>query len=83
MAQSPASAADLSKWVEFEDRSTLGRFHWTVEIDLIDDANKVDTERYASRERTKDAAKERNSVCRVELSGTYFFFPAAHCNRRA
>ena len=69
--------------MEFEDRSTLGRFHWMVEIDLIHDANKGDTERYASRERTKDVAKEPNSLCRVELGRTYFFFPAAHGDGRA
>ena len=72
-----------SKGVEFEDSSTLGRFHRKVEIDLIDDANEVDTERYASRERTKDVAKEPNSLCRVQLGRTYFFFPAAYGDGRA
>lgn len=49
-----ASAADLSKSVEFEDGSTLGRFQRTVEIDSIHDANEPGTEQHASRERTKD-----------------------------
>ena len=48
-----ASAADLSKCVEFEDGSTLGRFQRTVEIDSIHDANEPGTEQHASRERTK------------------------------
>ena len=72
-----------SKWVEFEDRSTLGRFHRIVEIHTIGDANEPDTERYASRERTEDVAKEPNSLRRVQLGRTYFFFPAAHGDGRA
>jgi len=69
--------------VEFEDRSTLGRFHRMVEIDTIGDANEPDTERYASRERTKDVAKETNSLCRVQLGRTHVFFLAAHGDGRA
>jgi hypothetical protein len=72
-----------SKWVEFEDTPTLGRFQRTVEIDPIDGANEPDTERYASRERAEDVAKELNSLCRVQLGRTYFFFPAAHGDGRA
>jgi hypothetical protein len=69
--------------VEFEDTSALGRFHRMVEIDTIDDANEPDTERYASRVRTEDVAKEANSLCRVQLGRAYFFFPAAHGDGRA
>src|SRR5262249_47724825 len=54
-----------------------------VEIDPIDDANEVDSERDASRERTKDVAKEPNSLCRVQLGRSCFFIPAAHGDRRA
>jgi len=52
--------------VKFEDMSTLGRFQRLVEIDAIHDANEQHTERYASRERTKDVAKEPDSLCRVQ-----------------
>ena len=72
-----------SNGVEFEDTSALGRFHRIVEIDTIDDANEPDTERYASRKRTEDVAKEANSLCRVQLGRAYFFFPAAHRDSRA
>ena len=71
-----------SKWVELEDRSTLGRFQRMVKIDLIDEANEPDAERYASGERTKDVAKEPNSLCRVQLGRTYFSFAAAHGDGR-
>jgi hypothetical protein len=72
-----------SKWVEFEDRSTLGRFQRMVEIDPIDDTNERDTERDASRARTKDVAKEPDSLCRVQLGRSYVFFPASHGDGRA
>jgi hypothetical protein len=52
---------------ELEDTSTLGRFQWTPDIDPIDDAYEPDAERDASRERTKDVAKERDSLGRVQL----------------
>jgi hypothetical protein len=48
--------------VQFEDTPTLGRFQRTVEIDPIDGANEPDTERYASRERAEDVAKELNAL---------------------
>ena len=54
-----------SNWVEFEDRSTLGRFHRIVEIDTVDDADEVDTERNASRERTEHVAEVADALCRV------------------
>ena len=69
--------------MELEDASTLGRFHRMVEIDPIDDANEPDTEWHASRERTEDVAKELDSLCRVQLGRTDFFFPAAHGDGRA
>jgi hypothetical protein len=72
-----------SKWLEFEDTSTLGGLHRIVEIDLIEGADEPDPERYASGERTKDVAKERDSLCRVQLGRSYFFFPAAHDDGRA
>src|SRR5215216_1821010 len=81
-ARSRASAASSSNWVEFEDTSTLGRFHRMVEIDTVGDANEPDTERYASRVRTEDVAEEANSLCRVQLGGGYFFLPAAYRDRR-
>jgi len=75
---------DLSQvTVEFEDTSALGSFHRIVEIDTIDDADEPDTERYASRARTEDVAKEANSLCRVQLGRADFFFPAAYRDRRA
>jgi hypothetical protein len=43
--------------VEFEDRSPVGRFQRTVEIDLIDDAKEPDTDRHPARDRTRDVAK--------------------------
>jgi hypothetical protein len=72
-----------SKSVEFEDAPTLGRFRRTVEIYPIDGANEPGTERYASRERAEDVAKELDSLCRVQLGRTYFFFPAAHGDGRS
>src|SRR6266508_2401993 len=54
-----------------------------AEIDTIDDANEPGTERDASREGTKDVAKEPQSLRRVQLGRAYFFFPAAHRDRRA
>jgi hypothetical protein len=69
--------------VEFEDTSALGSFHRIVEIDTIDDANEPDTERYASRVRTEDVAKEVHSLCRVQLGRAYVFFPAAYRDGRA
>jgi len=69
--------------VEFEDTSTPGRFQWMGEIDSIDDANEPDTERYATRERTKYVAKEPNSLGRVQLGRDYFLFPVAHRDGRA
>jgi len=69
--------------VKFEDRSTLGRFQWMVQIDPIDDANERDTERHASRDGTEDIAKERKSLCPIQLGGTDFFFPAAHGDGRS
>lgn len=74
---------DFTEWVELEDTSTLGRFQRMVEIDPIGDANEPDAERDASRERTKDVAKERDSLLRVQLGRTYFFFPATHRDGRA
>jgi hypothetical protein len=59
--------------VEFEDTPTLGRFQRTVEIDPIDGANEPDTERYASRERAEDVAKELDSLCRAQLGRTSSF----------
>jgi hypothetical protein len=73
---------DPSPRVEFEDTSTLGRFHRMVQINTIDDANEPDTERDGSRERTKDVAKEANSLRRVQLGRDDFFFPAANGDGR-
>jgi hypothetical protein len=70
-------------WVEFEDASALGGFHRIVEIDTIGDANEPDTERYASRVRTEDVAKEGNALCRVQLGRAHFFLPAARRDGRA
>ncbi len=56
-----------SKWMELEDRSTLSRFHRMVEIDLIDDANEIGPERYASRERTKSRRITMSDQC-VEVA---------------
>ena len=47
-----------SKGMEFEDPPTFGRFDRTVDIDPIDGANEPGAERYASRERAEDVAKE-------------------------
>jgi hypothetical protein len=85
-APAVVAAADRrssANWVEFEDTSALGSFHRMVEIDTIDDANEPDTERYASRVRTEDVAKEANSLCRVQLGRPYLVFPAAHRDSRA
>ena len=72
-----------SKWVKFEDPSTLGGRHRIVEIDLIEGADEPDPERYASGERTKDVAKERDALCRVQLGRGDLFLPAARSDGRA
>jgi hypothetical protein len=53
--------------MEFEDTSALGSFHRIVQIDTIEGADEPDTERHASRERTKDVAEELDSLRGVEL----------------
>src|SRR5215207_333372 len=72
----------LLKWVKFEDTSTLGGLHRIVEIDLIEGADEPDPERYASGERTEDVAKERDSLCWVQLGRGDLFFLAAHDDGR-
>src|SRR5262245_39391877 len=77
-------ARTSSNWMQLEDRSSLGCFlRRPVDIDPVDDANERDTERYASGERTKDVAKECNALCRVKLTRSDFFFPAADGDGRA
>ena len=67
-----------SKREELEDTSVLGGLHRIVEIDPIEGADEPDPERYASGERTEDIAKERDSLCQVQLGGGDRFFAAAH-----
>ena len=62
-----------SNGVEFEDPPTLGRCHRIVEIDTVDDADELDTERNAARERTEDVAEVPNALRRVELGRADFF----------
>ncbi|MDQ6743139.1 MAG: hypothetical protein M3Z97_09585, partial [Candidatus Dormibacteraeota bacterium] len=64
--------------MEFEDTSALGSFHRIVQIDTIEGADEPDTERDASRERTKDVAEELDSLRGVELGRTDVFVPAAY-----
>ena len=72
-----------TKWVEFEDPSTLGRFRRTVEIDPVDGANEPGTERYASRQRAEDVAEELDPLRRIQLGRAYFIFPAARGDGRS
>jgi hypothetical protein len=60
-----------------------GDLHRIVEIDLIDDADEPDPQRYTSGERAKDVAKERDTLSRVQLGRSDFFGPAAHGDSRA
>jgi hypothetical protein len=64
--------------VELEDSPTLSRCAGIVQIDTIDEPNELDTEGFASRERSRHVAKESYSLCRVQFGRTYFFFAAAH-----
>ena len=68
---------------ELEDRSALRGFRGMVEIGPIEHPNERSAERYASRDGRKDVAKELNSLFRVQLSGTQFFFAAPHRDGRA
>ena len=55
-----------TKWVEFEDPSTLGRFRRTVEIDPVYSANEDVSEWYASRQRAEDGAEKLDPLRRVQ-----------------
>ena len=63
--------------MELEHPSTLGRFDRTSDVHPIDEANERDAERDASRERTKDVAKEPHSLRRVQLGRSDVFLPAS------
>lgn len=63
--------------MEFNHSSTLSRFLWPVDIDTIDDAVEPDTDRDASRKRPKHVTKEANSLRRIQLAGTNFYFLTA------
>ena len=70
------------KWAEFEDTSTLGSLYRMVKIDSVDNANEPDSERKASRERTKDVTKKPNSLRWVQLRCSHFFLPVVHGDGR-
>ena len=61
----PLRRRTSSHGVEFEDPSTLGRCHRIVEIDTVDDADELDTERNAARERTEHVVEVPNALRRV------------------
>jgi hypothetical protein len=69
--------------VEFEDTPALGRCHRIAEINTINDADELDTEWNASRERTKDVAEVLNALRRVQLGHSDFFCPASRRDGRA
>jgi len=70
------------KWAEFEDTSTLCSLYRMVKIDSVDNANEPDSERKASRERTKDVTKKPNSLRWVQLRCSHFFLPVVHGDGR-
>jgi len=63
----------LSNRVEFEDPPTLGCFYWITEIDTIDDAEKLETERNGSRERTENVAEVPDALHGIQLGRAYLF----------
>lgn len=79
--QTPSQAS--SYWVEFEDSPPVGCCHWIVELDPIDDADELDTERNTSRERAEDIAEVPNPLRRVQFGRGYIFCPAPHSDGRA
>src|SRR6478735_3009992 len=58
----------LANRVEFEDPPTLCRCYRIVEIDTIDNADELDTEGNASRERAKDVPAVLNALRWIQFS---------------
>src|SRR5713226_9749804 len=60
----PRRRRTSSNGVELEDPSTFGRCQGIVEINTVDDAAELDTERNAARERTEHVAEVPNALRR-------------------
>ena len=68
---------NASRGMELEHPSAFRRFDRTPDIHAIDEADERDAERDASREWTKDVAKEPDSLGRIQLGRSYFVLPTS------
>ena len=69
--------------VELEDGSAHGRLDRIVEVDAVDDADELATERQGPGDGTEDVPEERQSLGLVQLGRGDLLVVATHRDRRA